>query len=94
MEDDPSLLSTLRSVRVGPFAVFDFVTSIYGMRLLAPYMGLSPAQGMWLAIPIGIAVHHVLGLDTPLNQMVLGEPPNRLVQAAVLFALYKGMQPE
>lgn len=93
-DQDKSLLATLRSVRVGPFAVFDFVVSIYGMRLLGPYFGMKPTQAMWLALPIGIAVHKVLGLDTPLNQMVLGEPPNRLAQAAVIVALYKGLQPQ
>ena len=89
---EKDLLTTLRSLRVGPFAVFDFVVSIYGMKLLGPYFGMEPEQAMWLAVPIGIGVHHVLGLNTPLNQMVLGEPPNRLAQAAVLVALYKGLQ--
>jgi len=82
-----NLLKTVRSVRIGPFAVFDFASSFAGMALLAPKIGLSREMGLWLALPAGVAAHAVFGIDTPFNQMVVGENPNRLAQAAVALCL-------
>jgi hypothetical protein len=85
------LLETLRSVRVGRFAVFDFVTAHAGMYWLAPRIGISHERALWLTIPIGIATHHLLGIETPLNRMVLGDKPSRLAQLIVAGLLLRAL---
>lgn len=85
------LLTTLRSVRVGQFAVFDFASAFTGMYYLAPHIGISRERALWLTLPVGVATHAVLGIETPFNKMVLGEHPNRLAQLVIAIALYKSI---
>lgn len=84
-----SVLSTLRSVRIGPFAIFDFTAAGTGMYFLAPHIGLNPERALWLTLPLGIVVHKVLGIQTPLNQMVLGDNPSRVAQIVLVIMLFK-----
>lgn len=65
-----NLLTTLRSPRIGKFAIFDFVTAFAGMYYLAPYVGLKPRTGLLLTIPTGLVVHLLLGIETPLTNMI------------------------
>lgn len=85
------ILKTLRSVRVGGFAVFDFATAFAGMYYLAPHIGIKPEKALWLTLPTGIISHVIFKVDTPLNQMVLGKDPNRLAQAIILLCLFKAI---
>ena len=86
-----TLLETLRGVRVGRFAVFDFVAAHAGMYWLAPHIGMSRERALWLAVPVGIVTHHLLSIETPLNRMVLGDEPNRLAQLVALGLLLRGL---
>ena len=67
-----NLIQELRKPRIGPFAIFDFATALGGAYLLAPKLGVSRKAGVLMAIPAGIVVHELLGIDTPLNRMVFG----------------------
>lgn len=67
-----SLIQTLRGPRIGPFAVFDFVTALGAAYWIAPKIGMSRKVAMLVAIPAGVVVHELLGIDTPLNRMVFG----------------------
>jgi len=70
-----TLIQELRRPRIGPFAIFDFATAIAGACWLAPRLGISRTAGALAAIPTGILVHELLGIDTPLNRMVFGREP-------------------
>ena len=67
-----SLIDSLRSYRLGGFAIFDFVAALYGTALLAEQFGYRRVDGYVAAIPLGVAVHWALGINTPLNRIVLG----------------------
>lgn len=88
-----STIEKLRSYRIGPFAIFDFTMTYLAAWYAAPYLDwyISREQLMWLAVPIGIIVHKLIGQNTPLNRMVLGPDTNRLAQAMVLLMLFKGL---
>jgi hypothetical protein len=67
-----SLIKELRKPRVGPFAVFDFVASLGVACWLAPKIGVSRKAALIGAIPVGVLVHELLGIDTPLNRKIFG----------------------
>jgi len=87
----PGLLENLRSVRIGRFAIFDFASAHAGMYWLAPHIGMGQERALWLTIPIGIATHHLLGIETPLNRMVLSDDPDRLAQLIAFGLLLRGL---
>jgi hypothetical protein len=62
-----SLIKELRKPRIKGIAIFDLLTSFIGMALIFSYMGWDWRVGAALAVPIGIATHYVLGIDTTLN---------------------------
>ena len=85
-----TLIQTLRRPRIGPFAVFDFVTAFSGAYFLAPRLGVSRKRALWAAIPAGVLVHQLLGIETPLNRMVFG-PGGLAAKAAVGGLAYKAL---
>ena len=88
-----SVVTKLRSYRIGPFAIFDFASAYLGSWYVAPYLSkwLTRTQVMWLAVPAGVVAHIVVGVETPLNKMVVGPRSNILAQAAIGLMLYKGL---
>ena len=67
-----SLIKTLRKPRVGPFAIFDTVATLSAACVLAPKLGVERRTALLAAIPVGVLVHELLGIDTPLNRMIFG----------------------
>jgi hypothetical protein len=65
-----SLIKELRRPRVGPFAVFDVAASLAVACWAAPKIGVSRKTALLAAIPAGVLVHELLGIDTPLNRMI------------------------
>jgi hypothetical protein len=64
--DQASLISRLRcKYRVFDAAVLDLVLSIVPMGLLAQRRGLPFYRGAAASIPLGIATHALLSIDTP-----------------------------
>lgn len=84
------LIQTLRGPKIGPFAVFDVTTALAGAWLVGPRLGLSREQALWAAVPFGVLVHELLGIDTPLNRMVSG-PGNLVAKAAVAGLAIKAL---
>lgn len=76
---------------MGQFAVFDFAAAFVGMYYLAPHIKMQRETALWLALPLGIVTHKLIGTETPLNQMVAGDSPNRLAQILIAVCLYKGL---
>lgn len=60
-------IKELRSWRIGGLAIFDIVAAIIGMIMISSYIGISKEKAALLAIPIGILVHYIFGIDTTLN---------------------------
>lgn len=67
-------VTALRSVRVGRFAVIDFVAALWGTAWMAENLGFSRTTGLMAAIPLGLVTHALLGVRTPLNTALLGFP--------------------
>lgn len=65
-----SIIDTLRSVRIGPFAIFDFAMSFLGAYLIAPYLKIDRRAALLLIVPIGVLVHELVGRRTVLNKLV------------------------
>lgn len=65
-------METLRSFRIGKYAIFDFVASLSAGYAFGAYTGLiNPYLSSLLTIPLGIVVHSVLKINTPLNRAIL-----------------------
>lgn len=60
-------IKELRSWKIGGLALFDIVASIIGMILIADYLAISKFQAALSAVPLGIVVHALFGIDTALN---------------------------
>lgn len=89
------LITTLRSLRIGPFSVFDFVTAYIGIYLLAPYLSklflligvsVTRTQWFWLTLPIAVLIHKLFGIDTALNRMVF-DPSGHYIAKLVLIGM-------
>ena len=85
-----SLIDTLRSVRIGPFAIFDFVASLIGMYFIAHYFKINKVGLLLLTVPIGVLVHVLFGTKTALNKMLF-EEGNKIAILVVLVLLVSGL---
>ncbi len=63
-----------------------------GSWYVAPYLSkwLTQTQVMWLAVPAGVVAHIAVGVETPLNKMVVGPGSNVFAQAVSALMAYKG----
>lgn len=82
----------LRSFRLGPFAIFDFVMTYLVAYLLGPYLKkvgipLSREQFLYLALPLSVVAHLIFKQDTPLTQMTLDPKAYWLWKGLLLFML-------
>ena len=73
-------ITELRKHRIGDFAVFDFVVAYLGAWILAPYLKdwISRRRLIYLVLPVGIAVHLLLGVETKLTKMFM-DPNNHYI---------------
>lgn len=55
------------ALRVNGFAVIDFAATFAGTLLLTRLMEQRPYKALAMVLPISIAVHTLIGIDTPLN---------------------------
>jgi hypothetical protein len=88
----PSLIQALREPKVGPFALFDVSTALAGAWILGPKIGVPRERALFAAIPVGVLVHELFGVSTPLNRMVFG-PGNaaaKLLVAALAIRAARG----
>ena len=89
-----SAVDNLRKYRLGPFAIFDFTATFVGMLIIGQLAKkyVAPRRLLWGAIPLGIIVHELVGVRTPLNKMVLGPETNLLAQAVLGLMLVKTLE--
>jgi hypothetical protein len=69
-----SIITQLRSHKVGPFATFDFIASFIGFHLLYPFVKKYISYERWIyaVVPLSVLIHIVFKIDTPLTAMVMG----------------------
>ncbi|MDH5533063.1 MAG: hypothetical protein OEX81_01410 [Candidatus Pacebacteria bacterium] len=94
-------IETLRSFKIGPFAVFDFAISYLIVYLIAPLLvkiskkikfPISKTQWLWLVVPFSVLSHIISGEMTPLTKMFINRDGDILVKVIVLFMLYMGIR--
>lgn len=93
-------IDELRSIRVGGYAVFDFVLAFVGVYLLSPLLsklaikiGLKVPKISWmyLTLPFAILVHIIVGVDTPLTNAFLDPSGSYFLKIFILLLLVLGM---
>jgi len=85
-------LELLRSIRIGPFAVFDFTITYLFAFLIGPYLKkigipLTREQLMYLVLPLSVITHLVFGVDTPLTKMILDPYGHFIWKAVIIFMI-------
>lgn len=94
-------IETLRSVRIGPFTVFDTATAYIGVFLLAPLLTklfsryhsyISRTQWVWLTLPIAVVFHLALSLNTPFVALLFHFPSAFIAIPLLIFMLYMGLK--
>ncbi|TAK95370.1 hypothetical protein EPO05_04415 [Patescibacteria group bacterium] len=95
-----STIEFLRQFRIGSFAIFDLATAFVGMWLISPLLsrlfrklGLEIPRSSWLlwTVPIGIAVHLLIGRVTPLTRDFLDWQGHYLAKIVVVGLLIWGI---
>lgn len=88
-----SIITDLRKYKVGPFAIFDFATAFGGAYLVSPYLAkyISREKLMYSVLPVAIATHVVLGIDTPLTRMVVDPHGGLAAKAIVAASLFQAL---
>ena len=91
----------LRQFRIGPFPIFDLILAYVGIFLLSPvltklaaklHLSISRLQWIWLTLPIGIAVHLLIGQQTPLTKMFIDINGYYLIKIIILFMTFMGLK--
>ncbi len=94
-------IEVLRQFRVGTFSVFDFVTAYLGIFILALILSklfpkinthIPMSSWVWLTLPIGVVVHLILQIDSPLIKMLFDLNGSYLVKIVLLFMLFMGFR--
>jgi hypothetical protein len=63
-----SVIKSLRSYKIGKYALLDFILSFVGMYYLGPsLLGLESDISLLIALPLGIVLHRLLNIDTPMT---------------------------
>lgn len=93
-----NIISVLRSVRIGGYALFDFAITFLVMYFVAPYLTklfrkvnleIPRVSWMFFAVPLGILVHLLGGINTPLTKYAIS-PGNYLLKGVILALLIAG----
>ena len=87
----------LRSFRIGPYAIFDFVASYLGVAVLAPLLSkLTKKLGwtvpfsswMWLTLPISVLAHIAAGNVTPMTEDFLSPNDGWIIKLVIIGMTY------
>jgi len=96
-------LTFLRQFKIGPFAIFDFITAYFLVFLLSPlltkllslfHINLSRSAWLWLTLPISVIFHLIFNQKTPLMKM-LSDPKQfqfYLIIIILLFMIFMGLK--
>lgn len=90
------IITLLRSVRIGPFAVFDFIISYIAVYFLAPYLSkfflklgirINTEQWLWLTLPIAVLAHIIARSDTVFTNMFLNPTSGWIAKTVIVIML-------
>jgi hypothetical protein len=93
-------ISYLRSFKIGPFAIFDFLASYILIYIISPILinlfskiniKITKAQLFWSVIPLSIIFHIIFKQQTPLTKLFLDPKGGYFVKLIVLFMTYKAI---
>ena len=93
------IITLLRQVRVGPFALFDVVLGFIGMLALSPLLTKLFAQfgvaipwtsWLWWMLPISVLFHLVFRQSTPLMEVLSGPLGFVVVSTVLLGMIFMG----
>lgn len=91
----------LRQFRLGGYAIFDFVAVFLGMYLLAPLLSklflklrlnIPKHNWLFLALPIGILTHMLVGNITPMTRDFLDLGSGYILKIIILLLLIRGLR--
>lgn len=71
MNGNQTTIETLRSFRIGGFAVFDFVVSFVAAVIIGNLIGDIPLL-LYATLPLAMIFHVIFGQTTPLTTMTFG----------------------
>lgn len=91
----------LRQFRLGEYAIFDFTITFLGMYLLSPVLSrlfrkiridIPKHNWLYLALPIGILVHLLIGRITPMTKNFLDLQDHYLLKIVMVVLLVLGLK--
>ncbi len=91
----------LRQFRLGDYALFDLTLALAGIYLLSPLLSklflklnivVSRKSWLFLAIPLGILIHILVGSYTPMTLQFLDLRSHYLLKIFVLAMLFLGLK--
>lgn len=91
----------LRQFRVDEYALFDIAVSFLGIYLIAPLLskiflriGLKVPKISWLllTLPLGIAVHLLVGTLTPMTSNFIDPQAHYILKVLILGLLFFGIK--
>jgi hypothetical protein len=91
----------LRQFRFGGYAIFDFVAVFIGMYLLAPLLSkiflklrieIPKTNWLFLALPIGIMVHLLIGKITPMTRDFINLQDHYILKIFIICLLVLGLR--
>lgn len=94
-------IESLRSFRLGDYAIFDFTLAYLGVYLLVPVLNkiiiptrrqLSRFQWLLLVLPLSLIFHLLTGNMTPLTKLALDPSAGYGLKAMLLIMLYFGLK--
>jgi hypothetical protein len=94
-------IESLRQYRIGGYAIFDLAASFFGIYLLSPLLskfflkiGVSIPKQNWvfLALPLGILVHVLVGNITTMTKDFLDPHSHYFLKILILGLLLYGLK--
>jgi hypothetical protein len=94
-----NIILYLRQFRIGPFAIFDFASSLIVVALLSPLlswlflkMGIKIPLRSWIlwTVPVAELIHIIIGQQTALTKMLLDPRGHYIAKVVVLVLLVVG----
>lgn len=91
----------IRQFRIGGYAIFDLVFVYFGMYLLSPLLtrifqkiGIDIPHKNWLylALPIGILVHVLIGQITPMTKNFFNLNDNLILKIIIVLMVIMGLR--
>lgn len=96
-----NIITYLRQFRLFGFAIFDFTAAYVGIFLLSPVLtklakrlrlNLTTRHWLRLTLPIGVLVHLIFKIQTPLVEEVLDLHGHYLIKVILLVMIFMGLK--